>query len=129
MDLPNAENLQASAVNYLVQGDEHDAATVLLLCNIVEVSWEWQNVVAVTLIGPRATYDALYDDEHPIAKAVDRAFRAVYRDFGRYSVQAQFLDTLDPNWRTELLEIAAGRGVHNQGVEIPNRKTVIDRTP
>ena len=34
------------------------------------------------------------------------------------------VENLDPNWRAELQEIAHGRGVHNQGVEIPGRSTV-----
>ena len=55
------------------------------------------------------------------------AFNAVlpFRGYvGSLIVSAEFLDNLDPNWREELLEIASGRGVHTQGVEIPNRTTV-----
>jgi hypothetical protein len=123
----SADNLLASAVNYLIHGKEHDIATALLMCKITLDGANWDNGLIVRLSGPRAVYEMLLGEENPIGEAATRAFNAVlpgafYVD--GLSVTAEYLDTLDPNWRTELLEIASGRGVHNQAVEIPNRTTV-----
>jgi hypothetical protein len=84
----------------------------------------------ITIQAPRAIYEQLNLDEQPLRAVFRRAFNAVLP--GQWCVDdlyvsAQLLDTLDPNWRTELLEIAAGRGVHNQAVDIPKREIVIWR--
>jgi hypothetical protein len=115
-------------VHYLIQGDEHEAATVLLLCEITGVSYGWnEGSCDLSAVGPRAPHDILRNSEHPITQAVENAFRAVMPEgfyLGSLSIRAQFLDSLDPNWREELRQIAAGRGVHNQAVEIPDRQIV-----
>lgn len=152
MPLPSPEQLLASAIQYLIQGDEHDAALLLLFCDVDYDFGTWQYAfdreahvftahdpapppLQVQLTGPRVVYDALevegrsiYDGS-PIEQraAVQRAFEAVTphdMPFGGFTVRVQLVENLDPNWRAELQEIAHGRGVHNQGVEIPGRSTV-----
>lgn len=151
MSLPPPEQLLASAIQYLIQGDEHDAALLLLFCDVEYSNDAWlyeaeynQNAelslipytpppLQLQLTGPRLVYDVLvrhgWSGTHPTGhrKAIQIAFEAVTPHgmvFSAFDVRVQMIDNLDPNWRAELQEIAQGRGVHNQGVEIPGRSTV-----
>lgn len=141
MDDPSAEHLLASAIQYLIQGQENDAALLLLFCDVCftedldldPFSPPKFGSVHLTLTGPRAAYDALernaYDNwgnESELHSAVWVAFTAVIppnTQFRGFAVRTQLVE-IAPNWRQELREIAHGRGVHNQAVEIPDRKIV-----
>ena len=153
MRLPPAEQLLASAIQYLIQGDEKDAALVLSFCDASYTEWRYlpKNEplpgfprpgdlagISVNLLGPRAAYDAFrraeqgerISDEfdapefaviHPVADAVKDAFEAVTPpglQFKGVEMKVQLVD-IPPGWREELQEIAQGRKVHNQGVDIP----------
>lgn len=117
------ERLLASAVRFLIDFGEEDAASVLLSCSLdlwdIESYYgsnETYTKIAIKLTGPRATYEILNDKEHPIRQAVEHAFEALIAEntsIGYITVHAQLID-LDPDWRSELLEIARGRGVSNQ---------------
>lgn len=117
------ERLLASAVRFLIDFGEEDAASVLLSCSLdiwdIESYWgsnETYTKIAIKLTGPRAAYEILNDKEHPIRQAVEHAFEALIAEntsIGYITVHAQLID-LDPDWRSELLEIARGRGVSNQ---------------
>jgi hypothetical protein len=138
MSLPPAEQLLASAVQYLIQGEENDAALLLLFCDVAYTSDSTDGRISLQLSGPRVVYDALEmngwegdgwgGNVHPVGKRADvqQAFEAVTPHgaiFSDFTVRVQLVD-IDPNWRAELQEIAHGRGVHNQGVEIPGGKIV-----
>lgn len=130
MELPPTDKLLASAINFLIQGEEHDAATMLLFCDAdihrQSISSGFTDTVDVVLSGPRHFYDAMNDDSTTLWDTVATAFRAVLPvpfDLRYLQVRAQLID-VDPNWREELREAAVGRGAHNQGVEIPDRKTI-----
>jgi hypothetical protein len=124
--LADTDLLLASAVRFLIDGGEEDAASMLLSCSLE--AWEsgdsWWNgdehlsAVHVKLAGPRTAFDALSDSSHEIAVQVRRALEALL-PVGTYlkhlTVHAELID-IDLDWRTELLEIARGRGVHNQAV-------------
>jgi hypothetical protein len=120
--------LLANAARFLIDGGEEDAASVLLSCRLV---LEFLNVYfpiggegesteyAVRLTGPRAAYDILDNADHEVTVQVRRAIEAFLdpTDFVRvFSVHCE-LTEIDPGWRTEMLEIARGRGVHNQAVQ------------
>lgn len=128
MDLPSNDQLVASAANFLVQGQEHEAAITLLLC---EAEAEITNfaTVDIYLSGPRQIFALLRhgEDETPLLDAIRRAFNAVLKQHmvEYIHINAQLLHDLDPAWRDELLEMAEGRGTHNQGVEIPDRRIII----
>jgi hypothetical protein len=125
---PQRDNrLLASAVRFLIDGQQEDAASVLLACELVW--WEsgdtWMSgdeqliAVHVSLTGPRTTYDILVGKDHPIAKAIRKAIEAVLPEnyyVKHLTVRAEIID-IDPCWREELLEIARGKGVHNQALE------------
>jgi hypothetical protein len=128
MPLPSDEQLLASATHYLIQGQQQSEAMLLLLCSVEVHGGQWEDAYEVWLTGPRAAYDALKDREHPQAQAIKAAFEAVLP--GRACVsevvaKAQLVDIENSDWRTELLEEVHGRGIHNQGTEMPSRKIVL----
>src|SRR5947209_6421180 len=96
--VPSNDVLQASAVRFLIDGNEQTAANVLLSCELkldgargdtlrrpsyaTIANWlplegaQPPLYVEVKLIGPRAAYDVL-DEPNPASDAVYRAIRAV----------------------------------------------------
>jgi very-short-patch-repair endonuclease len=123
----DGDHLLASAARFLIDGQEEDAANVLLSCSldVWESGETWYQgderlcAVHVEHTGPRAAYDILNNRDHPITKAVLRALEAVlptHTYIKHFSVAAELI-SLDPRWREELLEIARGKGVHNQVIE------------
>ncbi len=145
--LPPADQLLASAIHYLIQGDEKDAALILLFCEAACLSELVPSSVLsknrsdvafhVFLVGPRAAYEAFnrweqgFDDNlpfaaYPMRSAVISAFEAIAPPGSRckgVDIRVQLID-IQPGWREELQEIAHGRRVHNQGVEIPGREII-----
>jgi hypothetical protein len=122
--LPSADRLQASAVRFLIDGGEEDAASVLLSARMT--AWpsgsHWNDgdetvyAVHVELEAARPLYEALAPDT-PQGGAIRRAIQSVLPSWfhvGHFGVTGALVE-LDPDWRTELLEIARGKGVHNQG--------------
>lgn len=116
--------LQASAARFLMDGGEEDAAGVLLLCDLEcedsGDSWHQGDetvwAMHVKLTGPRAAYDILRDPDHPVTSAIRNAVGAVLPSdqyIKHFTAHAELID-IDPSWRSELLEIARGRGIHNQ---------------
>ena len=125
-EMPFDEKLHASAVQFLLDRHEEDAANLLLSCTLqisgadsrVYIGSEHICAVEVHLVGPRIAYDVLINDRHIVTKAIKRAIDAVVpADFYVSSVitRARLVD-VDPSWKVELLEIARGKGVHNQGL-------------
>jgi hypothetical protein len=124
--------IQASAARFLIDGGENDATSVLLSCELNTMdsgdSW-WRGdeklwAVHVSLTGPRAAYEILRQPDHSVTRAIGRAIQAVLpsdRYMRHFTAHVELVD-IDPDWRTELLEIARGRGVHNQGQEIRQQK-------
>jgi hypothetical protein len=135
--VPNDDILQASAVRFLIDGNEQTAANALLYCELKlagargdvlqKVPYgtiaKWLALegdsgplyVKVTVTGPRSAYDIL-NEPTPVADAVYRAIRAVLpREVAidQFTVQAELVN-IEPGWRTELLEAACGRGILNQ---------------
>ncbi|MGH3118620.1 MAG: hypothetical protein ACRDQ2_16205 [Gaiellales bacterium] len=126
--LTPADRVQASAVRFLIDGSEEDAASVLLACELDywtsgdtwHVGDELIEALHIRLVGPRSATEQLAKGSGPIHDQVYRATEAVV-PVGYYikhwSVSAKLVD-IDPDWREELLEIARGRGISNQGAAI-----------
>lgn len=121
------DTLLARAARFLIDGDEHDAANVLLSCSLEywesgDSGWagdERHDALHVKLTGPRAAHDVLSQERNPITEAIRRALTAVLPDrtyLKHLTVHMEHL-AIDPGWRQELLEIARGRGVHNQAAQ------------
>ncbi len=134
MQVSSDDQLLASAASFLIEGQEEDAASVLLSCSLSvgesddtcspirfvdeEFGYDAECALYVKLACPRAAYEILRDDNHLITRAVRHALEAVIPDgtyIGHLTVHAELID-IDSDWRTELLEIARGKGVHNQAV-------------
>lgn len=113
------DQILASAVRFLIDGGEEDAASVLLSCSLeseVTDSWMDYSKLHISLRCPRSSYDILNDDTHSITQSVKKALRAVlseYTELDWFTVRSELVD-IDPDWRSELLEIARGRGISNQ---------------
>lgn len=139
-EMPLAEQLIASAVQYLIQGEDKDAALVLLSCEAAYSFSDYDNHsrlrFSIHLTGPRLAYDAYHRQETrfdpsdmpysfaPIEYAIRDAFSAVTPAEAHLlgiEIRVQLVD-IQSGWREELREIAHGRRVHNQGVEIPGRE-------
>jgi hypothetical protein len=129
------DRLLASAVRFLVDGREEDAANVLLSCRLdsdhkfgITYYGDYENYEIidydVILYCPRAAYDILTDEDNPIGRSIIRAIKATVPRYPRHRdiiLRGEQIE-IDPNWRNELLEIARGRGVHNQLADVEQAK-------
>ncbi len=109
MQRPTHDQLLTSAVRFLIDGEEEEAATVLRSCSLnLEEDWydagfgEGFTVWFVTLTGPRAAYEILCEEEHPITEGVRRALQALL------STQEVYLSA-----RAEMIDIDLGNGTHS----------------
>lgn len=123
---PDLDQLKASMVQFLIDGDEYDIAALLLACQMQAVHGvEWMDFnqivreVDLVLSGPRAAYDAFASWEHPHHKAVLAALQAVlphpYR-LTNLRVRAELVSrgSLPAKWEAEYMEVIRGRGINNQ---------------
>ena len=126
MQVSSDDQLLASAASFLIEGQEEDAASVLLSCSLSVwesgdtwfVGDEVTRALHVKLTCPRVAYEILCDDNCSITRAIRHALEAVIPDdtyIRHLTVHAELID-IDSDWRTELLEIARGKGVYNQAV-------------
>lgn len=124
------EQLLASAVQFLIEGEEEDAANIVLSCSMEAYWYEGSasdyipDHFHVHFTGPRIAYDQL-NEETEIKGQVWSAFAAVappYWNLSQLTVRAKPVTTLDPDWHQELLEIARGKDVHNQAVGATNAR-------
>jgi very-short-patch-repair endonuclease len=130
------DRLVASAARFLIDGGEEDAAHVLLSCSIALDLTEdmdiWCNPPRpkgtyygdVHIQAHRSAYNILNDQENPIRKSIIDAIKAVTPHHIRlieFIIKAEII-VIDPNWRNELLQIARGRGVHNQLADLEKAK-------
>jgi len=116
--------VQASAARFLIDGGEENAASVLLSCELTfeESGDTWYSgdevlyALHIKLTGPRAAYEILSDEEAAITIAIRKAVQAVLPSdlYVKHFTAHASLVEIDTDWRNELLEIARGRGVHNQ---------------
>lgn len=123
-DIPGStDRWLASAAQFLIDGGEEDAASLLLSCSL-DVwasgdSWfvgdESHEALHIVIRGPRAAYEAL-DSHTEVGAAIWRAVEALRpsETYIKHRETKPELIEIDNEWRTELLEIARGRGVHNQ---------------
>jgi len=124
------EQMHASAVHFLLSEKETEAALALLSCtvNLKFQGDNWGNdVYTLFLRGPRYVYEAIKNEERPIRKSIEDAFGAVLPpdcNIGYIRALANLID-VEPNWKAQMLEIAQGKEVHNQGIDINNRVTII----
>jgi hypothetical protein len=75
MDIPSDDELLGHVVRYLIEGDELDAANVLLTCSLHLVEFiedpepsQW-NMRKVEIKGPRKAYEILNNSNHEITRS------------------------------------------------------------
>jgi hypothetical protein len=130
-DTFTADQFMASAVKFLIEGGDEDAASLLLACQCDVSIWqaeygEGPDRVSADLICPRVAYDHLSNQFDPIHDQVWKALEAITPRgyfFLRLDVRAELLNDLGPDWQTELFELLRGGSIHNQAVNADNAKT------
>ncbi|HWS85133.1 MAG TPA: hypothetical protein VN207_12840 [Ktedonobacteraceae bacterium] len=120
------ERIHASAVQFLIQKNENDTAIALLACTFgldaVGGDEDYTEYSAL-LRGPRWVYEIIDDENHPMTQTVLKALRAVMPwdcYVGHVLIRANLID-VEPDWKAQMLDIALGKEVHNQGVSIDNQ--------
>ncbi len=102
-ELPRDDLLLASAAQFLISGGENEAANVLLSCELTvgEPYWEFgqeKQGVSLKLTGPRAAYDILRDEQHPITNQIISAILTVIPYdwlLGEFTAKAELVN-IDP---------------------------------
>src|SRR5271157_2707269 len=125
--LDNPEKLLANTTNFLIQGQEFNEASILLLCEIKVTLWNQNyglNELRIFLTSNRAVYDIIIDDKNPSTIAICKAFNAVLPY--DYSVESlygivQLTDDFDTDWRERMLEIIEGKMPLNQCLPIQEK--------
>ncbi len=124
------ERIHASAVQFLIQENEKDAAIALLACTF-ELSFRDERfgdtIYSALLRGPRWVYDIIRDENHSTTKTMAKALNAVMpwdSSVENIFIRASFVD-VEPDWKGQMLDIALGKEVYNQGITIQNRATMI----
>ncbi len=124
------ERIHASTVQFLIQENEREAAVALLSCTFELSVWDDNADYTrynILLRGPRQIYEVFSDDSHPTTRAVVAALNAVMPwdcSVNRVLVRSTLVDAV-PGWKAEMLDIALGKVVHNQGLTINNQATMI----
>jgi hypothetical protein len=124
----------ASAVKFLIDGGDHEAALALLPCSI-NVAHRYfhgnDTVVDVIVSGPRQSFDAMKDWQlgsahNPIALLIHDAVLA-HLPYGmvceEYVVRAALVMP-DRAWRVEAARAAGGKQVRNQAPEIEGGRII-----
>ncbi len=122
MDIPENKVLLASAIGFLIEGQELYEASLLLLCQTETHIWNSYNsfddgtTLLVEIIGNRAVYDIIQNDDLPSKEIIRRAFNAVLpHNVGVESITARVeLMSIDINWRKHMEELIDGKGALNQ---------------
>ncbi|HYX12978.1 MAG TPA: DUF559 domain-containing protein [Nostoc sp.] len=129
METQNFNEEYAKAVQFLIDGEEKDAAIFLLSCAFL--SWDsalyWFDIKLKTR---RPNYDILLDKEHSITKAIHRAFEAILpldewevnKLYITPVIELSNIPDIQADWRDDLLKNALGRDGHNQGTFISDEK-------
>jgi hypothetical protein len=129
-NLPAAGQLIASAAQFLIEGGDEDAASILLSCDVEQMYTVDENLifgnagVVLNLRGPRVAYDCLNDHQHNIYRKVWDSLNAPLPhgwELRELNIRGVVVRNLDPDWHSELLELARGKSVNNQATADASR--------
>jgi hypothetical protein len=143
-DMPS-EVLQASAIQFLIDGHQEKAAKALLSCTLDYTIDLAETIVKITLSAPRLVYEILlygFDDDEMFipfeakkeyiaecrdtAWCIEQAFKALmpaYFGLGKIHVRAQLVE-INPQWKKEFQAILERTDIHNQGVQFSEEQPV-----
>lgn len=123
----NSEKLLANATNFLIQGQEFNEASMLLLCEINVSVWDddnGQTKISITLTCNRAIYDIIQDSRNPSTITIRQAFEAVlpyeYYLANLHSI-VQLSEDFGSDWRSKMLEMIEGKMPLNQCLPIQEK--------
>lgn len=122
--LPTSDELIANAAKFLIEGDDNEAASIILACTVVDARvidtdrWDGRFTysIEIDLSGPRAAFDAIKNRDSPIHEKVLAALSAVQEHnchVARVDIRSERIP-VDPDWRQQLIETKRGGKVHNQ---------------
>lgn len=119
------EKIFANIIQFLIDGNETDAVSLLLSCGFsvnneagqVDFPNECRppiDVYDARFTCPRAAYDVLIDSNNPITKSVKRAIRAVNTNDECIGIDEKFevaIDLIDVgrDWQENILEIVQNK--------------------
>jgi len=113
------DKILASAISYLIDGQEIYEASLLLLCDLYlyegQASYDSTDVT-VELRGNRTVHEIIQNKEHEATAAVRRAFQSVLPStYYLESLTARVVfSAFDTDWREKFLEIIQGKAALNQ---------------
>ena len=140
----NNEQILASAIRFLIDGNEREAASILFSCSLEGIYTEKRqehygqpyNAEVIVLRCPRYAYDKLterlYHNEgteyawHEASDercAINAAFKALLPKQNVVVEVCAELASINPSWREEILEYIKGYKTHNQGTFLQEEKT------
>jgi hypothetical protein len=139
----NNEQILASAIRFLIDGNEREAASILFSCSLEEIYTEQRqdrrgqsyNIELIVLRCPRYAYDKLTEilyfnegtqyefyEETKAKIAIDTAFKALLPTQNVVVEVCAELVSINPSWREEILKYIKGYQTHNQGTFIQENK-------
>ncbi|HEU0001745.1 MAG TPA: DUF559 domain-containing protein [Ktedonobacteraceae bacterium] len=122
----HCDHILASAISYLIDGQEFYEASILLLCDL-DMYEGWSSYeatdVTVELSGNRAVHEIIQDKNHAATTAITRALEAVLPRDTRleYLTSRVAFNNMDSDWREKFLEIIQGKAALNQCKPIENK--------
>ncbi len=123
------ERMLASAVRYLIEGNEMEAVQVLLAAEVeaferdedavLNVAWlPGTQTISLHFVGPRFVHEVMSDEDSDTYRAIVSAFEAVLpadATLGTVTSRAEIVE-VGPNWREEMRDAGSG-AVHNQAAD------------
>ena len=139
------EQILASAIRFLIDGNEREAAAILFSCSVEEIytqkrqkpGGQYYEAEVVVLRCPRYAYDQLserlsynegtiyeWDEASDVRRAIEAAFKALLPKQNILLEVCAELVSLNQNWREEILEYIKGYQTHNQGTFLQEDNTI-----
>ena len=130
-EIPDNDRVQASAVTFLIDGHQEEAARILLSCNLeIDAHFVWlapdegynDGTLDVEIAAPRAIYEIISNAEHPTTKLIEEAIRATLNQPANF-IARLLLPKVTPGWKEKMLDGLQESSVVNQGNPIGNKPT------
>lgn len=129
IEVPPSDRVHASAVTFLIDRHQEEAARILLSCDLdIEAYYIWlapdegyhDGTMKVELTASRAVYNIISNLEHPATKAIEQAIKyALNVPLYHFSTRL-LLEEVAPDWKEKMLVALDEQKVVNQGNPIAN---------
>ncbi|SRR6266487_1272850 len=120
MDLSEDEKLQASAVAFLIEGQEIEEAALLISCKLKIHRYRddfGTERLTIEISGARTVYEIINNEKHPTTIAIRAALNATLEDdtCSHLYAKASF-PNFGPDWRSQLIDAIQNRPALNLGI-------------